>query len=70
MVICSGRLRPEQRSDIAGGGHVGKDDVDVDAGDQDIMFGCASEENELRHASRTPDGNSFEEEIDRRAQEW
>ena len=31
------------------------------------MFGCASEETELRHASHTPDGNSIEEEIDRRA---
>ena len=27
----------------AGGVHVGKDDVDVDAGGQDITFGCASE---------------------------
>ena len=33
------------------GVHVGKDDVDVDAGGQDIMFGCASEETELRRAS-------------------
>ena len=46
-----------------------KDDVDVDAGGQDIMFGCASEETELRHASHTPDGNSFEEAFDRLAQE-
>ena len=50
----------------AGGVHVGKDVVDVDAGGPDIMFGRASEETELRHASRTPDGKSFEEEIDRR----
>ena len=34
------------------------------------MFGCAINETELRHASHTPDGNSFEEEIERRAQEW
>ena len=37
------------------------------AGGQDVIFGCASEETELRHASHTLDGNSFEEEIDRRA---
>ena len=49
------------------GGHAGKDDVDVDAGAQDIMFGGVSEQIGLRHASHTPDGNSFEEEIDRRA---
>ena len=33
------------------------------------MFGCASEETALRSASHTLDGNSFKEEIDRRAQE-
>ena len=59
MVICGG-CAPEQ----AGGLHVGKDDVDVDAGGQDIMFGCASEETEVRHASHTLDGKSVEEEID------
>ena len=32
----------------------------VDAGGQDIMFGCASEVTELRHASRTPDGKERE----------
>ena len=48
-------------------GHASKDDVDVDAGAQDIMFGCVSEQVGLRHVSHTPDGNSFEEETDRRA---
>ena len=35
----------------AGSEHVGKVDVDVDAGAQDIMFGCESEETELCHLS-------------------
>ena len=48
-------------------GHTGKDDVDVDAGVQDVMFGCVSEQIGLRQASHTPDGNSLEEEIDRLA---
>merc|ERR1711903_81540 len=33
--------------DIAGGVHVGKDDMDVGAGDQGIMFGYASDETEV-----------------------
>ena len=36
----------------------------VDVGTQDIMFGCASVEIDPRHASLTPAGNSFEQEID------
>merc|ERR1739848_687774 len=34
----------KQSPDIAGGGHVGKEDLDVGAGDQGIMFGYASDE--------------------------
>ena len=50
-------------------GCVSEDDVDVDAGAQDVMFGCESEDTELCHASHTLDGNSFEEERERLAQE-
>merc|ERR1711959_713943 len=38
-----GRIN-KQSPDIAGGVHVGKDDMDVGAGDQGIMFGYASDE--------------------------
>ena len=34
----------------AGDAHVGNNEVHVDAGCQDIMFGCAGEETERRHA--------------------
>merc|ERR1711881_25697 len=34
----------KQSPDIAGGVHVGKEDLDVGAGDQGIMFGYASDE--------------------------
>ena len=59
----------KQSFDIASGVHVGKDDLDVGAGDQGIMFGYASDETEdaLPH---TLHDNTLEKQIDRRAQEW
>merc|ERR1712139_445636 len=42
---CEVQVRINKQSpDIAGGVHVGKDDLDVGAGDQGIMFGYASDE--------------------------
>merc|ERR1712241_940012 len=51
--------------DIAGGVHVGKDDLDVGAGDQGIMFGYASDETEdcmpLTHSMATRLGKTLTE---------
>merc|ERR1711937_627955 len=46
---CEVLVRTNKQSpDIAGGVHVGKEDLDVGAGDQGIMFGYASDETEDR----------------------
>merc|ERR1712003_133744 len=61
---CEVRVRINKQSpDTAGGGHVGKDDLDVGAGDQGIMFGYASDETEdampLTHAMATRLGKTL-----------
>merc|ERR1712100_239850 len=53
----------KQSPDIAGGVHVGKEDLDVGAGDQGIMFGYASDETEdampLTHSMATRLGKTL-----------
>merc|ERR1712066_275291 len=60
----------KQSPDIAGGVHVGKEDLDVGAGDQGIMFGYATDETEdcmpLTHSVATKLGKTLTD-VPRRA---
>merc|ERR1719245_1315523 len=61
---CEVLVRINQQSpDIAGGVHVGKEDLDVGAGDQGIMFGYATDETEdcmpLTHSVATKLGKKL-----------
>merc|ERR1711959_320497 len=67
-----GRIN-KQSPDIAGGVHVGKDDMDVGAGDQGIMFGYASDETAdcmpLTHSMATRLGKTLTD-VRKRGELW
>merc|ERR1711879_715441 len=50
----------KQSPDIAGGVHVGKEDLDVGAGDQGIMFGYASDSCDIHSACGALEGHSVQ----------